>query len=186
MDENTVVTTATIPADAIVNSVATIKEEPAKTEPAKTEKPANAEVEKLKAALSRANGEAAEYKRQLREKQTEAERAEAERAEQDKAMREELETLRKEKRVSDYTGKCLALNMDADLAGKTANALADGDMESVFDCLKDFVDATVTRLNNEALNRQPNLSTGVPPTKNTTVDTDYENMRRWMGAPSRK
>ena len=75
MDENTVVTTATIPADAIVNSVATIKEEPAKTEPAKTEKPANAEVEKLKAALSRANGEAAEYKRQLREKQTEAERA---------------------------------------------------------------------------------------------------------------
>ena len=186
MDENTVVTTATIPADAIVNSVATIKEEPAKTEPAKAEKPANAEVEKLKAALSRANGEAAEYKRQLREKQTEAERAEAERAEQDKAMREELETLRKEKRVSDYTGKCLALNMDAELAGKTAAALADGDMDSVFDCLKDFVDATVTRLNNEALNRQPNLSTGVPPTKNTTVDTDYENMRRWMGAPSRK
>ena len=183
MDENTVVTTATIPADAIVNGVATIKEEPAKTEPAKTEKPANAEVEKLKAALSRANGEAAEYKRQLREKQTEAERAEAERAEADKAMREELETLRKEKRVSDYTGKCLALNMDADLAGKTAAALADGDMDSVFDCLKDFVDATVTRLNNEALNRQPNLSTGTPPTTNTAVKSEEDKIRQWMGIP---
>ena len=177
MDKNNVVTT---------EQTVTEQTETVKTEPAKTEKPANAEVEKLKAALSRANGEAAEYKRQLREKQTEAERAEAERAEADKAMREELETLRKEKRVSDYTGKCLALNMDADLAGKTANALADGDMESVFDCLKAFVEATTTRLNNEALNRQPGLSAGIPPTKNNTVDTDYENMRRWMGAPSRK
>ena len=184
------VTTGTIPAELLKGGTITVNPAvvtaDAKTEPAKDEKPANVEVEKLKAALSKASADAAEWKRQLRQKQTEAERAEAERAEADKAMREELETLRKEKRVSDYTGKCLALNMDADLAGKTAAALADGDMDSVFDCLKDFVDATVTRLNNEALNRQPNLSTGVPPTKNTTVDTDYENMRRWMGAPSRK
>ena len=176
MDETNVVTT-----EQAVNE----QTEPVKTEPAKVTKP-NPELEKLKAALSRANGEAAEYKRQLREKQTEAERAEAERAEADKAMREELEALRKEKRVSDYTAKCVALNMDADLAGKTATALADGDMDSVFDCLKAFVEATTTRLNNEALNRQPGLSAGTPPTTNTTVDTDYENMRRWMGAPSRR
>ena len=176
MDETNVVTT-----EQAVNE----QTEPVKTEPAKVTKP-DPELEKLKAALSRANGEAAEYKRQLREKQTEAERAEAERAEADKAMREELEALRKEKRVSDYTAKCVALNMDADLAGKTATALADGDMDSVFDCLKAFVEATTTRLNNEALNRQPVLSAGTPPTTNTTVDTDYENMRRWMGAPSRR
>ena len=182
MDENNVVTT---------EQTVTEQTETVKTEPAKTEKPDNAELEKLKAALSRANSQAAEYKRALREKQTEqerteAERAEAERAEQEQAMREELETLRKEKRVSDYTGKCLALNMDAELAAQTANALADGNMDSVFDCLKAFVEATTTRLNNEALNRQPELSAGIPPTKNNTVDTDYENMRRWMGAPSRK
>ena len=181
MDENTVVTSATTDATPDVEQTETVK-----TEPVKIDKADTAEVEKLKRLLSKANSEAASYKEQLRAKQTETERAEAERAEQEQAMRDELETLRKEKRVSDYTGKCLALNMDAELAGKTANALADGDMDSVFDCLKDFVDATVTRLNNEALNRQPNLSTGVPPTKNTTVDTDYENMRRWMGAPSRK
>jgi len=176
MDENIVAT------EQPVNE----QTDPVKTEPVKDEKPVNPEVEKLKAALSKASADAAEWKRQLRQKQTETERAEAERQEQEQAMREELEVLRKEKRVSDYTAKCVALNMDADLAAQTATALADGDMDSVFDCLKDFVDATVTRLNNEALNRQPNLSTGVPPTKNTTVDTDYENMRRWMGAPSRK
>ena len=174
MDENNVVTTEQ-PAVEQATS-------PVKTEPAKETKP-DPEIEKLKAALSRANGEAAEYKRQLREKQTEKERADAERAEQDKAIREELETLRKEKRVSDYTGKCLALNMDADLAGKTANALADGDMESVFDCLKAFVEATKTRLNNEALNRQPGLSAGIPPTKGNTEDEITAQLRRYAGLP---
>lgn len=156
--------------------------EPVKTEPAKETKP-DPELEKLKAALSRANSEAAEYKRALREKQTEKERADAERAEADKAMREELETLRKEKRVSDYTGKCLALNMDADLAGKTAAALADGNMDSVFDCLKAFVEATKTRLNNEALNRQPGLSAGIPPTKGNTEDEITTQLRRYAGLP---
>jgi hypothetical protein len=175
MDENNVVTTTT-DATADVEQTETVK-----TEPAKTDKADTAEVDKLKAALSRANSQAAEYKRQLRAKQDAAEAAEAERAEQEQAMREELETLRKEKRVSDYTGKCLALNMDADLAGKTATALADGDMDSVFDCLKDFVDATVTRLNNEALNRQPGLSAGTPPTKNTVSDDELEKMRRYAG-----
>ena len=174
MDENNVVTT---------EQTVTEQTEPVKTEPVKTEKPDNAEVEKLKRLLSKANSEAASYKEQLRAKQTETERAEAERAEADKAMREELETLRKEKRVSDYTGKCLALNMDAELAGKTATALADGDMESVFDCLKAFVEATTTRLNNEALNRQPGLSAGTPPTTNTVVKSDDDKIRQWMGIP---
>lgn len=179
MDENNVITTTT-DATADVEQTETVKTEPAKVE---TD---SAEVEKLKRLLSKANSEANSYKQQLREKQSAEERAAAERAEQEQAMREELETLRKEKRVSDYTGKCLALNMDAELAGKTAAALADGDMDSVFDCLKAFVEATTTRINNEALNRQPGLSAGTPPTSNTTVDKDYEDMRRWMGAPPRR
>ena len=173
MDENTVVTTE----QTVIEHT-----EPAKTEPAKDTKSDNiAEVEKLKTLLSKANGEAAEYKRQLREKQSEAERAEAERAEQDKSMREELETLRKEKAVSDYTTRCVALNMDADLAAKTATALADGDIDSVFDCLKAFVEATTTRLNNEALNRQPSISPGTPPTKGNADDELTERLRRYAG-----
>jgi len=174
MDENNVVTT---------EQTVTEQTESAKTEPVKPDNSDNPEIEKLKAALSRANSQAAEYKRALREKQSETERAAAERAEQEQAMREELETLRKEKRVSDYTGKCLALNMDAELAGKTATALADGDMDSVFDCLKAFVEATTTRLNNEALNRQPGLSAGIPPTTNTAVKSEDDKIRQWMGIP---
>ena len=181
------VTTGTIPAELLKGGTITVNPAvvtaDAKTEPAKDEKPDTAEIAKLKAALSKASSDAAEWKRQLREKQSETERAAAERAEQEQAMREELETLRKEKRVSDYTGKCLALNMDADLAGKTAAALADGDMDSVFDCLKAFVEATTTRLNNEALNRQPGLSAGTPPTTNTAVKSEEDKIRQWMGIP---
>lgn len=177
MDENTVVTTTT---DATPDVEQT---ETVKTEPAKTEKPDNAEVEKLKTLLSKANGEAAEYKRQLRLKQTEQERVEAERAEQEQAMREELATLRKEKAVSDYTAKCVSLKMDGDLAAQTANALADGNIDAMFDCLKAFVEATETRLNNEMLNRQPGLSAGTPPTKGNVEDEITAQLRRYAGLP---
>lgn len=178
MDEQNVVSTEVVDA--------TEKTEPAKTEPVKDAKPVNAEVDKLKAALSKANSEAAEYKRQLREKQSASEREAAERAEQEKAMRDELETLRKEKAVTDYTNKALEVGFDAEIAAQTANAMADGNMDAVFDALKAFVEATRTRLENEALNRQPALSAGVPPTKNTTTDADMEQMRRWMGVPIRR
>ena len=173
MDENNVVTTEQQPD---VTQTETVKTEPAKKDP----KP-DPEVEKLKAALSRANSEAADYKRQLREKQTEAERAEAERADKERAMREELESLRKEKAVSDYTGKCLSLNMESDLAAQTANAMADGDMNTLFDCLKTFVEATEQRIKNEALNRQPGLSAGVPPTTKAVTDEETALLRRYAG-----
>lgn len=158
------------------------KAEPKKDAP----KPDNAEVEKLKEALSRANSQAADYKRQLREKQTEQERAEAERAEAEKAKDARLAELERVVAVSDFTNKCLALDFDAELAAQTANALADGNMESVFDCLKAFVEATKTKLANDALNRQPSLSAGVPPTTSSTQDAEYEKMRRWAGLPPRK
>lgn len=176
MDEQTVVNTETV--DPTVEQT-----EPAKTEPDKATKTINDEIEKLKAALTKASADAAEWKRQFRQTQTDAQRAEAERAEQEQAMREELETLRKEKAVTDYTNKALEVGFDTETAAQAANAMADGDMNAVFDALKAFVEATKTRLGNEALNRQPGLSTGVPPTKNTTVDSDMEQMRRWMGVP---
>ena len=184
----TTTTTGTIPADLIANGSITI---PAEKVAEKLQEPAKnfdvdklkAEIDKLKASLSKANSEAAEYKRQRNEQMDKSKLAEVERAEQEKAMREELETLRKEKAVTDYTNKALEVGFDTETAAQAANAMADGDMNAVFDALKAFVEATKTRLNNEALNRQPGLSTGVPPTKNTTDDSDMNQMRRWMGAP---
>ena len=176
MDEQNVVTT-----EAVETAAETT--EPAKTEPKKNEKPANSEVEKLKTALSKANSEAAEYRRMLREKQTEQERAEADRLEQEQKMREELETLRKEKAVTDYTNKALEVGFDTETAAQAANAMADGDMNAVFDALKAFVEATKTRLENEALNRQPGLTAGTPPTKGNADDELTAQLRRYAGLP---
>jgi chromosome segregation ATPase len=85
--------------------------------------PNNAELDRYKAAVSKANSEAASYKQQLREKQTEAERLEAERQESERQMREELETLRKEKAVAATTAKITPLIGDSEVAGQIAEYL---------------------------------------------------------------
>ena len=177
MDENNVVTTTT-DAAADVEQTETVK-----TEPAKVEKPDNAEVEKLKAALSRANSQAADYKRQLREKQDATERAEAERAEQEQAMREELEALRKEKDTGDSINRALALKVEDETARKLAKAWQDRDKTALFDSIGEIIQETTTRLSNELLNKQPALSTGIPPTTNTAVKSEEDKIRQWMGIP---
>ena len=184
-----IVTATTTTGTAVQNTVtATPVAETKPVEPKKPEKPKadNAEVEKLKAALNKACAEASSYKQQLREKQTEQERAGAERLEAEKAKDARLAELERTVAISDYTNKCLALDFDAELAATTANALADGNMDTLFDCLKSFVEAAKTKLANDALNRQPSLSAGVPPTTNTTQDADLERLRRYAGLPPRK
>ena len=97
--------------------------------------------DKLKTALSKANSDAAEWKRQFREKQTEAERAEAERAEREKAVEDELRTLRRDKTVSGYQAQCLALGYTQELALRAAEAMADNDAAAIMACQQEFLDA---------------------------------------------
>ena len=61
----------------------------------------SAELERLKNAVSKANSEAAEYKKQLRAKQTDAEIKAAEDEKARTEMEKELEGLRREKMISD-------------------------------------------------------------------------------------
>ena len=140
------------------------------------------EITKLKATLSKANSEAAEWKRQYREKQTEAERTEAERAEAEQALKTELETLRREKTVSDYAKRCLELGYNADLAAKTAEAMADGRYNDVFAYQQEFVAAKTKEIEAAALNRQPGLSSGLPPV-NAADKAKNNEMRSYFGLP---
>ena len=178
MDEQNVVTTTTTDATPDVEQTETVK-----TEPTKEDKTDNAEIEKLKRLLSKANSEAASYKQQLRDKQTEQERAEAERADAERAKDERLAELERVVEVGDCINKALAIGFDSENGEKFANAWYDHNKDAMFDCLKAFVEATTTRLNNEALNRQPGLSTGIPPTKQSTDDADLNNLRRYAGLP---
>ena len=76
-----------------------------------------ADVTKLKTSLSKANSEAAEYKRLLREKQTEAERAEADRAEREKALQDELASYRDKERISSYKAQLMSAGVDSRTTG---------------------------------------------------------------------
>jgi hypothetical protein len=144
------------------------------------------EVTKLKSALSRANSEAADWKRQLREKQTEAERAEAERAEREKAVEEELKSLRRDKTVSGYIAQCLALGYSAELAQKAAEAMADGNAAEIFACQQEFLEVKKKEIEAAALNKQPTLTSGSPPTAKAVEAEAYNKMRKAWGLPPTK
>ena len=141
------------------------------------------EVTKLKTALSKANSDAAEWKRQFREKQTEQERAEAERAEREKAVEDELRTLRRDKTVSGYVAQCLALGYDKDLALRAAEAMADNDAAAIMACQQDFLEAKQKELEAAALNKQPTLTPGAPPTAKQAELDDINKTRHYFGLP---
>ena len=129
-----------------------------------------ADVTRLKTSLSKANSEAAEYKRLLREKQTEAERAEAERAEKDKEREELLKSLLEEKRVSTYKSQLMAAGVDPDTADLMAKSLPEGVSDEYFQATKSFLDAQRKNAEIAALGKQPGLSVGTPPKGMTKED----------------
>lgn len=141
------------------------------------------EVTKLKNALSKANSDAAEWKRQFREKQTEAERAEAERKEREAAAEEELRTLRRDKTVSGYIAQYLALGYNKELALKAAEATADNDAATIMSCQQEYLAEKTKELEAAALNKQPTLTSGSPPTAQAAEADAYNKMRKAWGLP---
>lgn len=140
------------------------------------------EINKLKAALSKANSEAAEYKRQWKEKQTEQERLESERAEAEKALQEEVKALRRDKVVSEYAKQCMGMGYDAALAAECAEAMADGRFNDVFSIQQRFMETKTKEIEAAALNKQPGLSAGAPPV--SAAEKAEENQyRKIFGLP---
>ena len=141
------------------------------------------EVTKLKAALSKANSDAAEWKRQYRQGLDDAKRAEEERKEHEQAVEDELRTLRRDKTVSGYVAQCLALGYDKDLALRAAEAMADNDAAAIMACQQDFLEAKQKELEAAALNKQPTLTPGAPPTAKQAELEAQNKMRSYMGLP---
>jgi len=141
------------------------------------------DVAKLKNALSNANTDAAEWKRKYRSTLDEKERAEAERAEREKAVEEELRGLRRDKTVSGYLANCLSLGYDKDLAQRAAEAMADNDAAAIMECQREFLEAKTKELEAAALNKQPTLTAGAPPTSAEAEKTEANKLRRYAGLP---
>lgn len=146
------------------------------------ENPADsADVVRLKNAYNKACEEAGNYRKQLREKQTEAERAEAERAERDKERDELLKTLLAEKRVSTYKANFMMAGYDAETADMMAKNLPDGVTDEYFAAQKAFLENQKQALLSEALNKQPGLSVGTPPTAAQAQKDEENKLRHYFG-----
>lgn len=131
----------------------------------------DSEVARLKVALSKANSEAADYKKQLRSKQTEAEAAAAQQKEDyDKAMKENAE-LKRSIALSEKKAKLLSMGYDADLADKTAAAMVDGDMDTVLANQQTYLEAQKKSMKTEQMRGTPRPASGAE-----SGGMDYEKM----------
>lgn len=100
-----------------------------------------AEIERYKNAASKANSEAANYKRQLKEATTNSEKAvETSNAELN-SIKEQLAALQREKSISEHTASFIAQGYDKALAIDSATALMDGNAAKLFENMQKFMAA---------------------------------------------
>ena len=132
-----------------------------------TDNTANAEIEKLKRQLSKANSEAADYKRKWQEKASEKD--------------EQLKSLLREKTVSEYSKKFLGIGYDTATAEKLASGLPDGVSNDFFEAQKKFFEQKSATLTAEALNTQPSISSGSVPQGNADNNDFLAAMRKAAG-----
>lgn len=92
-----------------------------------------AEMNRLKSQLSKANSEAANYKKLLRGKQSEDEAAAAEQKATLEQLTQENSELKRSISLSDRKSKLIAMGYDEKLATETAIAMVDGDMDKVME-----------------------------------------------------
>jgi hypothetical protein len=115
----------------------------------------SAEIDRLKAALSKSNSEAADYKKQLREKMSADEIKAKEDAESREKLQKDYDALLREVALSKNKAKFLALGYDEALAESTAEAMVDGDLDKVFANQKKHLDAMEKKIRADVLKDTP-------------------------------
>ena len=104
--------------------------------------------------------EAADYKKKLRERMSEDEAKKAQEAEERAALIERAEKAERQLTMSGYEKAYLAMGYDEKLAKATAEALATGDMETVFKNQKTHTDNREKALRAELLKNTPPPAAG--------------------------
>ena len=119
-----------------------------------------AEVNRLKAALSKANSEAADYKKQLRTKQTDDEAAAAAQKEEHDRLVQENADLKRSMALSESKAKLLAMGYDESLADETATAMVDGDMDKVMANQSKYLEVQKKNIQADAMRKTPRPAAG--------------------------
>lgn len=128
-----------------------------------------AEVNRLKAALSKANSEAADYKKQLRGKQSEDEANAAAQKEEHDRLAQENADLKRSIALSERKAKLLAMGYDESLATETATAMVDGDMDKVMANQSKYLEVQKKAIQADHMRKTPRPAAG----SENTSGTDY-------------
>lgn len=128
-----------------------------------------AELSRQKNAISKANSDAAQWKKKYNDMLSEDERKKQEQADSIAAMQKELDELRTAKTVSEYKAKFVAQGYAEDLADDTAKALAAGDSAKVFANQQKFLDEYAKKVKSDILKGTPAPHGGAGP-----VGVDYD------------
>ena len=115
----------------------------------------NAEIRKLKAMLSKANSQIADYKRQEKERMTAEEQAELERSEREKAIAEKLAEYERKDKVNAQTISLTDMGFDSASAKKLAEAMVDGDVNAMSKGLKAFAETVKQNAIRQEMNSIP-------------------------------
>lgn len=127
------------------------------------------DVERLKSSLSKANSEAADWRRKHNALLTEDERREQEESERVAELEAELAEIKAAQVLANHKSKFLTLGYDEQLAEATAQALIDGDTDTVFENQKLFLSTHRSQIESEILNETP-LPNGGKSTTGMTLE----------------
>lgn len=116
-----------------------------------------------KTLLEKANSEAAEFKKKWKAASSEQEQKAIEEAERQAQVEEELKLLRRATKVSEYEKQHLALKYEEAEAKEIAEALYDGDMDTVFRLQKKHEEALQKAIKADLMKQMP-----TPPSGNQT------------------
>lgn len=100
-----------------------------------------ADLDKYKDAVTKANHEAAELKKQLKAAQEQQKTGNSKADDTIAKLQKQVEDLTRQNTIASYTAQFTALGYDAELAQATAIATADGDVATVFENQRKFLDA---------------------------------------------
>ena len=114
-----------------------------------------AEVERLKAALSKSNSENAEWKKKHRDALSEEEKKAQETADLIKQLQERNATLERESGLAKHKAKFLAMGYDDALATDAAAAMVEGDTEKLFSYQQKHQEALEKKIRADALKGTP-------------------------------
>lgn len=131
------------------------------------------EIERYKNAVSKANSEAAEFKRKLKEATANSEKATATANSELTAIKEQLAALQREKAISEHKASFLAQGYSEALALDSATALMDNDSAKLFANMQTFMQEHDKAKQAESVGNMQRPGTGVG---NPDGTADYQKL----------